>query len=63
MVTSEDVLSQAIQNNAVLGGIDLPVPELNFDRIAKELMGHIHSHTYFFHSLLLVTPSFQYSCL
>ena len=45
MITSEDVLSQAIQNNAVLGGIDLPVPELNFDRVAKELMGHIHSHT------------------
>ena len=24
MITNEDVLSQAIQNNAVLGGIDLP---------------------------------------
>ena len=45
MITSEDVLSQAIQNNAVIGGIDLPVPELNFDRVAKELMGRIHSHT------------------
>ena len=63
MITSEDVLSQAIQNNAVLGGIDIPVPELNFNRIAKELMGHIHSDTYFFHFLLLMTSSFQYSCL
>lgn len=47
MISNEDVLSEAIQNNAMLGRIGLSLPEPNFDRIAKEWATYTAIYTTF----------------